>query len=172
VAQVWREVLKRNRVSVDENFFQLGGHSLLATRVAARLRGSFNVDLALRKIFERPTVAGLAEEISFLRRNQAESGLIPMARVARGGKLPLSFSQRRLWFLQKLDGGLAAYHIPALFRIDGDLDVAALAQGLNRVTARHEALRTAIKEVAGKPPGNCRGDNDCAANHRFVRFAQ
>ena len=151
VAQVWREVLKRDRLGVQENFFQLGGHSLLATRVVARLRGHFNVDLALRKIFERPTVAGLADEIAMLRRNQRGTGVVPMARIARGGKLPLSFSQRRLWFLQKLDGDLAAYHIPAVFRIDGDLDVAALAQGLNLVTARHEALRTAIKEVDGEP---------------------
>ncbi len=119
VAQVWREVLKLDRLGVQENFFQLGGHSLLATRVVARLRGHFNVDLALRKIFERPTVAGLAEEIAILRRNQSGTGVMPMMRIARGGKLPLSFSQRRLWFLQKLDGDLAAYHIPALFRIDG-----------------------------------------------------
>ena len=119
--------------------------------MVARLRGHFNVDLALRKIFERPTVAGLADEIAILRRNQSGTAVVPMARIARGGNLPLSFSQRRLWFLQKLDGDLAAYHIPAVFRIDGDLDVAALAQGLNLVTARHEALRTAIKEVGGEP---------------------
>ena len=151
VAQVWREVLKLERLGVHENFFQLGGHSLLATRVVARLRGSFNVDLALRKIFERPTVAGLAEEISLLRRNQPGTGMVPMARVARDRAMPLSFSQRRLWFLQKVDGDLAAYYIPAVFRIDGELDGAALAQALNRLTARHEALRTVIREVAGEP---------------------
>ena len=151
VAQVWREALRRHRLGVNENFFQLGGHSLLATRVVARLRGQFNVDLALRKIFERPTVAGLADEIALLRRNRRGTAVVPMARSACDGNLPLSFSQRRLWFLQKLDGDLAAYHIPAVFRIDGDLDVAALAQGLNLVTARHEALRTAIKEFGGEP---------------------
>ena len=151
VAQAWREVLKLDRLGVQENFFQLGGHSLLAARVVARLRSHFNVDLALRKIFERPTVAGLADEIAILRRNQSGTGVVPMARIPRGGNLPLSFSQRRLWFLQKLDGNLAAYHIPAVFRIGGDLDGAALAQALNLVTARHEALRTAIEEVAGEP---------------------
>ena len=65
--------------------------------------------------------------------------------------MPLSFSQRRLWFLQKLDGDLAGYHIPALFRFDGALDGAALAQALNLVTARHETLRTGISEVGGEP---------------------
>ncbi len=66
MAQAWREVLKLDRLGVQENFFQLGGHSLLAARVVARLRSYFNVDLALRKIFERPTVAGLADEIAIL----------------------------------------------------------------------------------------------------------
>ena len=74
VAQVWREVLRLDRLGVEENFFQLGGHSLLATRVVARLRGRFNVDLALRKIFERPTVAGLADEIAILRGDQSGIG--------------------------------------------------------------------------------------------------
>ncbi|MGZ8484628.1 MAG: amino acid adenylation domain-containing protein, partial [Candidatus Binatia bacterium] len=151
VAQVWREVLKLDRLGAQENVFQLGGHSLRATRREARLRGHCNVDLALRKIFERLTVAGLAEEIAILRRNQSGTGVMPIMRIARGGKLPLSFSQRRLWFLQKLDGNLAGYHIPALFRIDGAVDGTALAQALNLVTARHEALRTAIREVGGEP---------------------
>ena len=151
VAQAWREVLKLDRIGVQENFFQLGGHSLLAARVVARLRSHFNVDLALRKIFERPTVADIADEIAILRRNQRGTAVAPMTRIPRGGNLPLSFSQRRLWFVQKLEGNLAAYHIPALFRIGGDLDGAALEQALNLVTARHEALRTAIEEVAGEP---------------------
>ena len=63
VAQVWREVLKIDKIGIHDNFFELGGHSLLATRVVARLRANFNIDLPLRKLFDMPTVARLADHI-------------------------------------------------------------------------------------------------------------
>ncbi len=115
VAQVWREVLKLEKIGVYDNFFELGGHSLLATRVVARLRSNFNVDLPLRKLFELPTVAGLAEHIDFLRHTQSGVSVPPIVPVPRDQAIPLSFSQRRLWFLHKLDPNLIAYNIPAFF---------------------------------------------------------
>jgi amino acid adenylation domain-containing protein len=63
VAAIWGEVLRRERIGARDNFFELGGHSLLATQVLSRLRQAFGVDLALRAIFDSPTVAGLAEVI-------------------------------------------------------------------------------------------------------------
>ncbi len=151
VAQVWREVLKVEKIGVYDNFFELGGHSLLATRVLARLRSNFNVDLPLRKLFESPTVAGLAEHIDFLRRHQSGISVPPIVPVPRDRPIPLSFSQRRLWFLQKLDPGLIAYNIPATFRITGVLNVPALEQAFNEIVNRHEILRTRIVEIDGQP---------------------
>ena len=119
MAQVWREVLKLEKIGVYDNFFDLGGHSLLATRVVARLRSNFSIDLPLRKLFELPTVAGLAEHIDFLRRHQSGISVPPIVPVPRDRPIPLSFSQRRLWFLQKLDPEFTAYNIPATFRITG-----------------------------------------------------
>ena len=151
VAQVWRELLKIEKLGVHDTFFELGGHSLLATRVVARLRSNFGVDLPLRKLFELPTVAGLAEYIDRLRCSSAGTSIAPIVPVSRDQPLPLSFSQRRLWYLQKVDPNLSAYNIPAAFRIRGDLNSAALAQALNDVISRHEVLRSCIREIDGQP---------------------
>src|SRR5215471_4733846 len=115
VAQVWRELLKIEHVGIYDNFFDLGGHSLLATRVVTRLRSNFNIDLALRKLFELPTVAGLAAQIDFLRRSGSGISMPRILPVSRDPRVPLSFSQRRLWFLEKLDPGLTSYNMPATF---------------------------------------------------------
>src|SRR5262249_29089743 len=124
VAQVWREVLKLEKIGVHDNFFELGGHSLLAARAVARLRTNFSSDLPLRKLLDSPTVAALAKHIDFLRRHQSGISVAPIVPVPRDRPIPLSSSQRRLWFLQKLDPGLIAYDIPATFRITGALKVA------------------------------------------------
>ena len=119
VAQVWSVILKLDKVGVFDNFFELGGHSLLATRVVTRLRSNFSIDLPLRKLFELPTVAALAAHVDILRRNQVGLSIPGIVPVLRRQPLPLSFSQRRLWFLHKLDPGLIAYNMPATFRIGG-----------------------------------------------------
>jgi len=152
VAQSWREVLGLEEIGVEDNFFDLGGHSLLATRVAARLRSSFHIELPLRKLFELPTISMLAACVGGeLRRSQ--SGIVdaPIVPVARGGALPLSSAQQRLWFLHKLDPDAIAYNIPAAYRIAGVLDIAALNGALNEIVRRHESLRTAIVEDHGRP---------------------
>jgi acyl carrier protein len=63
LAEIWAEVLKLEKVEIHDNFFDLGGHSLLATRVISRVRTAFQMEVALRTLFERPTVAELANAI-------------------------------------------------------------------------------------------------------------
>ena len=151
VAQVWSVILKLDKVGVFDNFFELGGHSLLATRVVTRLRSNFSIDLPLRKLFELPTVAALAAHVDILRRNQVGLSIPGIVPVLRRQPLPLSFSQRRLWFLHKLDPGLIAYNMPATFRIGGALNISFLEQALNEIIGRHEVLRTLIIEIDGQP---------------------
>ncbi|HLL45317.1 MAG TPA: condensation domain-containing protein, partial [Longimicrobiaceae bacterium] len=150
VAGIWAEVLRLQRVGVEESFFELGGHSLLATRVVSRIREVFAVELPLRALFEEPTVAELAGRVEEIRRAGLPV-LPPVVPVERTGALPLSFAQERLWFLDRLDPGSTTYNIPMAWRLGGALDEAALERSLGEIVRRHEALRTTFEEVDGSP---------------------
>ncbi len=151
VAGVWVEVLGVERVGVNDNFFDLGGHSLLATQVVARLRQACNVDLPLRSMFESPTVAQLAGELAALIKAEQGEQAPPIERMPRADALPLSFGQERLWFLDQLEPNSLAYNMSAGARLEGRLDVAALARSLNEIVRRHEALRTSFVPVNDQP---------------------
>lgn len=151
VAQVWREALNVDQVGVFDNFFELGGHSLLAARVVARLRAQVHAGLALRKIFELPTAAGLAGHIEFLRRERSGLAFTQIVAAPDRRRAPLSSAQRRLWFLHKRDGDLTAYNMPAAYRVTGRFHLAAFEEALNEIIQRHSALRSAIVETGGEP---------------------
>ncbi|HLL45921.1 MAG TPA: amino acid adenylation domain-containing protein, partial [Longimicrobiaceae bacterium] len=150
LAGIWAGVLRLERVGVTESFFELGGHSLLATRVVSRIREVFGVEVPLRAFFEGPTVAELAKAVEDARRRGLPV-LPPVVPVERSGALPLSFAQERLWFIDQLEPGSAAYNIPVARRLEGALDRAALERSLGEIVRRHEALRTVFREVNGSP---------------------
>ncbi|MBV9107910.1 MAG: AMP-binding protein, partial [Gemmatimonadetes bacterium] len=150
LAGIWAEVLRLERVGVEESFFELGGHSLLATRVVSRVRELFGVELPLRALFEGPTVAELAKAVEEMCRAELPA-LPPVVPVKRTDDLPLSFAQERLWFLDRLEPGSATYNIPVARRLAGALDEAALGRALSEIVRRHESLRTVFREVDGSP---------------------
>ena len=94
-------------------------------------------DLAVRTLFDAPTVAQLAPRIG-----EGSGGLPPLVPVERPAVVPLSFAQSRLWFLNRFEGAVATYNMPTAFRISGALDVEALGAALVDVVGRHESLRT------------------------------
>ncbi|HEX7240350.1 MAG TPA: amino acid adenylation domain-containing protein, partial [Longimicrobiaceae bacterium] len=149
LAGIWADVLRAERVGVHDGFFELGGHSLLATRVVSRVRDAFGVELPLRAVFEAPTVAALAERVEEARGGGAPPP--PLVPVPRGRPLPLSFSQHRLWFIDRLEPGSAAYNMPFPLRLGGGLHPGALEHALSEVVRRHEALRTRFPVVDGEP---------------------
>src|ERR1700730_18253644 len=151
VAEAWAQVLGIERVGVYDNFFELGGHSLLATQVVSRIREAFAVEIPLRRLFEMPTVAGLAESIEAAQRAGQHLQAPPILPVPRDGDLPLSFAQQRLWFIDQLEPGNSAYNFPAAVRLNGPLNVAAVERSVNEIVKRHEALRTSITTVDGRP---------------------
>ena len=164
LAGLWSSVLHKNNIGINDNFFELGGHSLLATQLVSRMRDTLEISLPIRWIFESPTVAKLAERISPVLNGKnineettdtesagqdIASRKIPLA--DRKEKLPLSFTQQRLWFLDQLEGPGPAYNMPGVISISGSLNTDALNFAFSEIIRRHEALRTSFSAEGGVP---------------------
>lgn len=151
VAAIWEEVLKRDGISVEANFFEIGGHSLLATQIASRLREHFRIPVPVRAVFEAPSIAELAKRMDVGRRE--EQGLIPppIKPMPRDGPLPLSHAQERLWVLDQIEPGNPLYNIPRTLRLRGVLSANSLERALNEIVRRHESQRTTFTTKDGHP---------------------
>ena len=146
LAGLYASVLGRDRVGVDDSFFDLGGDSLSAMRLIAAINKAMNTQLTVRALFDTPTIAGLAPG---LRADVCQR--IPLVSGPRPAVVPLSFSQRRLWFLDQLHGPSAVYNMAVALRLNGRLDVDALGAALMDVVSRHESLRTVFRAEDGVP---------------------
>ncbi|QLE49536.1 amino acid adenylation domain-containing protein [Nostoc sp. C057] len=151
LAGIWIGLLGIERVGIHNNFFELGGHSLLATQVVSQVREAFQVEMRLRSLFEKPTIAGLAELIETTMRSGEKLEIPPIERVPRNEALPLSFAQQRLWFLDQLDPSNPFYNISSAILLKGSLNVPILEQSFQEIVQRHEALRTSFVNVNGEP---------------------
>ena len=145
LAGIYAEVLGVERVGVDDSFFDLGGDSLSAMRVIAAVNTGLDAGLAVRTLFEAPTVAQLAPRIS------KGGGLEPLMPVERPAVVPLSFAQSRLWFIDQLQGPSPLYNVAVALRLCGRLDADALGAALADVVGRHESLRTLFPAIEGVP---------------------
>ncbi|RSS84748.1 amino acid adenylation domain-containing protein, partial [Streptomyces sp. WAC05292] len=147
VADIWAEVLGVERVGIDDGFFDLGGHSLLATMAVSRIAERLGREVELRTLFENPRIREFGPVVAAAR----QAGAASVAPVDRSGPLPLSFAQERMWFLDRMSGAGDEYVLWYSWRIRGGLDRAAWQAALDDVASRHEALRTALVEVDGRP---------------------
>ncbi|HEX9732039.1 MAG TPA: amino acid adenylation domain-containing protein [Thermoanaerobaculia bacterium] len=150
LAGIWCELLDRGTVGREQSFFELGGHSLLAVRMLTRVRDLLGIEMALRTVFERPSIAELAAGIDGARRSAGPSvpALEPLA--DRDG-VPLAFAQERLWFFENLHAGRPLYNLASAFRLRGELSVTALGQAVDEIVRRHQVLRLRVEIRDGRP---------------------
>lgn len=162
LAIIWLQLLQVQRVGINDNFFELGGHSLLAMRVASAVRKQFKREVSIRDVVNNPTIYLLAQQIV----KGCDDGISLLPAITpqlRTGKLPLSFNQERLHFIDQLQG-TSNYHMPVVLQMKGKLNKNALEAALKEVLNRHEVLRTAIRNEDGigyqviQPLGNWKID--------------
>ena len=149
LAEVWADVLKLPRVGVNDNFFELGGHSLLAMRVVSQLREIIGVELPLSVLFQTESLAALAQRIEELAGDHRTLALPELVGRSNDERLPLSFAQERMWFLEQLGLSGTAYTIPMTLRLVGVLDEGALERSCAELVRRHESLRTRFESADG-----------------------
>ena len=148
MVNIWADVLGVAQVGLDDDFFALGGHSLLATRVVARIRNQFNADVPLRLLFNNPNPAALLQAMASHKQRPASQTI---RRRSSTDLPPLSFAQKRLWFLDQLRPGNSTFNLPWLVRLQGDLNLPALQAALDALLNRHESLRTRFAASGGDP---------------------
>jgi amino acid adenylation domain-containing protein len=176
VCALFAEVLGRTLVGVHEDFFASGGHSLLATRLVARIRDALQAELPLRAIFTAPTPAGVAALLAEAQASGRKPGtgiadVVLRARTGAEEMAPLSAMQQRLWFLDRLQPGSRAWHLPWAVRLRGPLDRRALQAAVDALVARHAVLRTRFVEHDGVASQRVLGMAELPANWLRVESA-
>ena len=133
-------IYRESKMLGDTKFHQ---HQKIDASVAERWREFYKTDFLGEPSWE------MAEALGYERLGSAA----PIRSQARtpGQGLPLSFAQRRLWFLDQLEGAAAAYNMPVALRVQGPLDGAALAASLRAIAGRHEGLRSRFVAEEGVP---------------------
>jgi len=145
---IWSEILglQISQIGAEGNFFELGGHSLLSMRVASWIRKELQIEVPIQAIFSKPTLRSLASYIDSQEKRQHDHPLVVKDRPSR---IPLSYSQERLWFIDKLQGSVN-YHIPIVLKLEGPLEIGLLEKSIRAIVERHEVLRTVYHEQDGQ----------------------
>lgn len=147
LAAIWSEILRRERISAADDFFQLGGHSLNVAVLIAQIHREFQVELTYQDIFQTPVLGELAQLIS----RSGQSTYQPIRPIERRDYYPVSYGQKRLWFLQQLDPAAASYNMPERVQWAEPVEPALIRNVLTRLIARHESFRTYFTAVNGEP---------------------
>lgn len=147
LVNIWQDVLDIKKIGVIDNFFELGGHSLNAIRLISRISKELEVSVALKSIFENPTIRSLAQTIE----RSAKLVFKQIEPVAKQEKYDVSNAQRRLWVLDQFDNKSTAYSMPGSYILEGEFQEDAFRQAFAFMISRHESLRTVFITEKGEP---------------------
>ncbi len=147
LVRIWTEVLGVSPIGIQDDFFELGGDSLIGLKMAARSR-DLGAPVSIDQLFRHRTIRELAAAVEQV---QMAEKIPAIVRVSRDQPIPLSYTQQRVWFIDRLAPGGSAYNVPASVRIQGTLNLAVLERVLQEIVSRHESLRTRIEVVEGEP---------------------
>ena len=148
LAQIWMELLRVDKIGINDNFFHLGGHSLLAIRAVSRIRDVFGLDITLQTIFKNPTIAGLAKVLTASKGSGAVQRIEPRK---PSGPSPLSFAQEQFWFLDHLAPGSPVCNIGDIVDFHGEYIAEAMHRAIQELVRRHEILRAEFSQSNGRP---------------------
>lgn len=149
ISSIISQVLKIDDVGSNDDLFARGARFSDAIKIASRVRGVFEIDLSAEKLFKNPTVAGLVQAVK-----EAQSSGTAVAHIekrARGGGIPLSFTQEQLWFLDQLASGSPVYNVADYIVLNRTYNAAAMSKAVVELMCRHEVLRTAFTQNNGQP---------------------
>lgn len=144
---IWKEVLEKEHIGIDDDFLELGGHSLKAVQIVAKVYKTLNVKIELKDLFNLRSIA----ELSALIAGREQISYDAIRPVEEQDYYDLSHAQKRLWIIDQLSNGGVVYNIPEIHRFKGKLDLPALENTFCTLITRHESLRTFFKVVNGTP---------------------
>jgi len=147
IAEIWEQVLQCSGIRADDNFFTIGGQSLKAVQAVGRIQKELGLDLKLRDFFTAPTI----RELAAIAGSRDTASMAAIEPLAIQDSYALSHGQKRLWLLDQMEGGLAAYNMTGAWLLSGEVDTPRLERAIQTVIQRHEILRTTFNVFAGEP---------------------
>ncbi|MBS0359507.1 MAG: amino acid adenylation domain-containing protein, partial [Proteobacteria bacterium] len=140
ICKIWEEVLGVEKIGIRDDFFRLGGSSIHAIRATHKMRDAVHLHIGVADLFKYKTIIHLFDHLFEETKQEFK---IP---VTDTDKLPLSFAQERLWFIEQYESGTSAYHIPILLQISSEAHFDFLIQSLKTIMNRHSILRTVFSQ--------------------------
>lgn len=144
IVEIWAEILGLSNeiVGIEDDFFRLGGNSISAIRLVSRINKNFNQNLNIASIFQNRTIIKIVSCFC----TKSEINALSKIHVTDSKYQKLSFSQERLWFIEKYENGTNAYNVPIVAEIADTVSLDLLKKSINSIVKRHDVLKTCIKE--------------------------